>query len=654
MAGSYFQMGPFAKGDNLDSGQNIDNPSVKEVIVRSWVRSRENSIDPLASGSRVIATGKELETLLLDNRELIAAARPFMENLHKLVESSGFVVVLVDQHGYILDAIADTDVLESNRGMHYTKGTKLSEELVGTTAISLVVRSHEPIQVVGSEHYLLEHFPWACSAAPVSDASGNFIGVLSAAGPKKQVHCHTLGMVVSAAAAITNLLQVQKTQRDLENSARIHSTILNSISDGLLMLTAKGVVTFINPAGARILSINPNEAVGKHIASVVDFKPVVLKVLETGRGYTDKEFLIATKRGTLHFVKTAIPIKNKDGQLEAVIDIFREIKRVRKLVNQMVGATAQFNFEHIIGQSSGLGECIRLAKIAANSMANVLIQGESGTGKELVAQSIHNSSIRHDGPFVAINCGAIPRDLVESELFGYEEGSFTGAKHGGRPGKFEMAHGGTIFLDEIGEMPLDIQVKLLRVLQEKRISRLGAQSYVDIDVRVIAATNRELAKEVKDGTFRHDLYYRLNVLSIHVPPLRERQGDILFLVQFFLPKICQHLGVETKRFSPDALRVLSEYQWPGNIRELENIIERAVNICETQEISAEYLPRTLQASPTRPGEEPSLKDMERLLIQETVHKTAGNISSAAKLLGIGRNTLYSKLREHDLSFPRPR
>jgi len=191
----------------------------------------------------------------------------------------------------------------------------------------------------------------------------------------------------------------------------------------------------------------------------------------------------------------------------------------------------------------------------------------------------------------------------------------------------------------------------LRVLQEKRISRLGAQRYIDIDVRVIAVSNRELANEVKDGNFRHDLYYRLNVLSIQVPPLRERQGDILFLVQFFLSKICQHLRLEAKRFTPEALKVLSEYQWPGNIRELENVIERAINICEDREISVEYLPRTLQANPRSDGEY-SLKEMERLLIQETLKKTGGNVSSAAKSLGIGRNTLYSKLREHGLPIPR--
>jgi PAS domain S-box-containing protein len=632
----------------------IDPESVRGVIAESWRRCRQAKVDPMGGASSVIATGKELEILLAKSRRLIEAARPFMENLYRLVESSGFVVVLTDHHGFLQEVIGDTEVLESIWGMHYTKGVKCSEELIGTTAISLTLLGYGPIQVAGSEHYCRRYHGWACSAAPIQDGTGNFVGLLSVSGPRDQVHCHTLGMVVSAAAAITNLLQVQKTQRELEGSTRSQTTIVNSISDGLLMLDANGLVTYVNPVGARILNINAAEAIGKHIAAVVEFKPVVLQVLETGRGYTDKEFFIERKRGSLHLVKTAIPLKNKDGGLDGVIDIFREIKRVRKLVNQMVGATAEFNFEDIIGSSQGIQESIRIGKIAANSTANVLIQGESGTGKELIAQAIHNSSSRHDGPFLALNCGAIPRNLVESELFGYEEGSFTGAQHGGRPGKFELVHGGTMFLDEIGEMPLDIQVKLLRVLQEKRITRLGGQRCIDVDVRVIAASNRDLASEVKDGNFRPDLYYRLNVLPIQVPPLRERQEDILCLVEFLLAKMCRQLGVATKHFTPEALDVLVAYEWPGNVRELENVIERAVNICEGPEMPVEYLPRTLlSGSATKEAaQQVSLRNMEHRLIEEAIQRTGGNISHAAKLLGIGRNTLYSKLKQYRIPHAR--
>jgi len=633
----------------LSTGE-IDTRVIKPVIAESWLRCRQHGVDPQGGSSSVVATGKELERLLAQNQELIETARPFMQNLYKLVASSGFIVSLADKNGFLLEVIGDTEILESNRGMHYVRGVKWTENLVGTTAIALTLLGYGPIQVVGAEHYCREHQGWACSAAPLTDAAGNFSGVLSVTGQKSQVHCHTLGMVVSAAEAINNMCRVRKTQRALEESARVHSTIVNSMSDGLLVLDKNGIVTFINPAGARILQINAAEAVGKHLGDLVEFRPKVLKVLETGQGYTDKEFFIETKRGVLHFVKTAIPLRDKEGRLEGVIDIFREIKRVRRLVNQMVGATAQFTFEDIIGTSPAIRECIRLGKIAANSTANVLIQGESGTGKELVAQAIHNSSSRCEGPFVAINCGALPRNLVESELFGYEEGAFTGAGHGGRPGKFEMAHGGTIFLDEIGEMPLDIQVKLLRVLQAKRITRVGGQQYLDVDVRVIAATNRDLTAEIKEGNFRPDLYYRLNVLPIFVPPLRERQGDILLLVNFFLNKMCRQLGLPAKQFAPEALNMLVEYDWPGNVRELENVVERAVNICEAAEITPEYLPRTITDRPVSGSRgQNSLKEMERRMIEDMLQKTSGNITSAAKLLGIGRNTLYSKLREYGIA-----
>ena len=629
--------------------REIEPGSIKPEIVRSWLRCEQQGVDHRSGGSSVIVNGKELEALLARNASLIAAARPFMRNLYELMENSGFAVILVDRDGFVIEVIGDAIVLESHRGIQYVNGVKWTEDLVGTTAISLVLRGSGPIQVAGYEHYCRKHQDWACSAAPLTDAAGSLIGVLSVTGRKEQVHVHTLGMVVSAAAAINNYLAVQKAQKELEQTAQLHSTIVNKVSDGLLMIDGKGVVTFINPTGAKILNINPAEALGKHISTLVDFRPVVLKVLETGQGYTDKEFLIETKRGNLHFIKTAIPLKNSKGELEGVIDIFREIKRIRQLVTKMVGATAQFTFEDIVGNSPAMKECVRLAKIAANSAATVLIQGESGTGKELIAQAIHNSSLRADGPFVAINCGAIPRNLVESELFGYEDGAFTGAKQGGRPGKFELAHGGTIFLDEIGEMPLDIQVKLLRVLQEKRLTRVGGQRYLDIDVRVIAATNRDVAREVREGNFRHDLYYRLNVLSIVVPPLRERLEDIPPLIDYLLKKMCQQLDVGDKVFSRQAIERIMSYEWPGNVRELENVVERAVNICENAVIGVEYLPRTMSEKtvPVRWGPL-SLRDAEKKIIQETLAKTRGNISQTAKLLGIGRNTLYSKMKEYSI------
>lgn len=635
---------------------SIDTTVVRSAIAASWLRCRQRGMDPCGQISGLVVTGRELEQILAENREFITVATPFMQDLRKLVASSGFIVTLADRHGYLIEVIGDSELLESERGLNFVPGIKWTEESVGTTAISLALQDQEPVQVVGCEHYCREHHGWACSAAPLRDWRGGIIGVLNVTGPQEQVHCHTLGMVVAAAAAISNLLQVRHAQVEHEKAAQLHATIVNSISDGLLTLDRDGLVTFINPTGARILQVDGATAVGKHISSLVDFRPVVLSVLETGRGYVDKEFFIETRRGLLHFVKTAIPLQNQDGRLEGVIDIFREIKKVRRLVNHMVGATARFNFTDIIGESAALQECVRLAKIAANRTSTVLLQGESGTGKELFAQSIHNASSRADGPFVAINCGALPRNLVESELFGYEDGAFTGAKQGGRPGKFELAQGGTIFLDEVAEMPLDIQVKLLRVLQEKRLNRVGGQRYLDIDVRIIAATNRDLLREVQEGNFRRDLYYRLNVLPLIIPPLRERREDIMPLVQFFVHKMCTSMGLAPKEFSPAALDLLTQYDWPGNVRELENIVERAVNICEEAVMGPQYLPHSLlHTENSAAGSSQtalSLREMERQAIARALRETRGNVSSAARLLGIGRNTLYSKVREYNIPLPR--
>ncbi len=625
------------------------DPGVRSMIGESWLRCRRRGKDPYEGRSAVVATGPELETILAENRGLIEAARPFMDILCASLGKQDFVVVLADRNGYMLESFGSEEMLHSAFRMHYARGARLTEELNGTTAIGLALLGHGPIQVIGTEHYCQQYHEWGCSAAPLTDEDGSIIGILSITVRKEMVHPHTLGMVVSAATAVKNMLLAKCAQKELEEKSRLHETILNSLFDGLMMLNRDGYVTFINPSAARMILVDRVEALGKHMTALVPFKPVAMQVLYTGQGYTDKEIMVETSRGPQRFIQTAILIRDQEGKIEGVVDIFRELKQVHRMVNQMVGATARFTFEDIVGESMPIKECIWLAKVSANSNANTLVQGESGTGKELFAQAIHNAGPRAHGPFVAINCGALPRDLVESELFGYEEGSFTGAKHGGRPGKFEMAHGGTIFLDEIGEMPLEMQVKLLRVLQDRRILRIGGQRFIDVDVRVIAAANGDLTEDVQQGNFRSDLYYRLNVLLIPIPPLRDRQEDILLLAGFFLQKLCSQLGVPQKAFRPDAQALLAQYPWPGNIRELENVVERAVNICTEELIGPEHLPvHTHRAQEAERAAAHSLREMEKTLMQRMLDDCKGNISQAAKALGIGRTTLYQKIKHYGL------
>lgn len=335
--------------------------------------------------------------------------------------------------------------------------------------------------------------------------------------------------------------------------------------------------------------------------------------------------------------------------------------RHRGLSSQEV---AYFHFENIIGKSPALEHAIWMAKVAAQTDATVLLTGASGTGKELFAQSIHNASSRSHGPFVPVNCGALPKSLIESELFGYDSGSFTGAKKEGKAGKFEQANGGTIFLDEIAEMPLDVQATLLRVLQNREVSRIGSGKLVKIDVRVIAATNNPLSKLVQQNRFRGDLFYRLNVFCIGLPTLQEREGDLPTLINYFLKKYSDRRpDISIKGFSPDAFRKLEAYYWPGNIRELQNVVERAVYLAKSEYIEPEALPAAiLQYQPSALSEPQahiapaevalsgslSLEEMEKQQIENALRSCHWNVEKAATLLKINRRTLYRRIEKYNL------
>ncbi|TEB11816.1 sigma-54 interaction domain-containing protein [Pelotomaculum propionicicum] len=331
------------------------------------------------------------------------------------------------------------------------------------------------------------------------------------------------------------------------------------------------------------------------------------------------------------------------------------IKNIKNPIGQTTvpGNSTRYTFADIIGRSPRLQNAKRLAELASRSDSTVLLQGETGTGKEMFAHSIHNASNRKNGPFVAVNCGVLPKTLIESELFGYEEGAFTGAKRGGRQGVFEQANGGTIFLDEIGDMPLDIQASLLRVLEERQVVRVGGQRPVAVDIRIIAATNKNLVEEAAGGNFRPDLFYRLNVLSIDIPSLREREGDIMELANYFVRKISNRLGKVVNHIASGVKFLFQSYDWPGNIRELENIIERSISFCEGTTITLEDLPEYLKRKQPVAGNysvaDLNLRHLEEQAISEALSKFDYNISKVAQALGIGRNTLYRKMKEYEIN-----
>ena len=461
---------------------------------------------------------------------------------------------------------------------------------------------------------------------------------------------------------LQELVRTEKQQgaqlRELYNRSQ---AFLQSLSEALLAVDRDGFVEEINAVGLRILGRKSEEATQLHIDELVEDKPRLREWLDKGGQFSNRVVTLNTASGKVAAMANLQPIMDASTQVTGAVLTFREMGEVGRLVNRVIGVQRTFSFDDIIGQSTVMDKSVELARIAAGTSTNILIQGETGTGKEVFAQAIHNASAFSEGPFLAVNCAALPHDLIESELFGYVEGAFTGASKKGRLGKFELASGGTLFLDEVGEMPADVQVKLLRVLQEKAIVRVGGDRTIPIDCRLIAATNRDLLQAVAEGRFRRDLLYRLNVITIEVPPLRERRDDIPLFIQRFIETFAERNGKVVAGIDQGVIAKLSECAWLGNVRELENAIEHAVALVQGRSIGVEDFPPHLQDILQGGSEENSEKlttferarqnygKAQRQFYLEALRAEEGDVLRTARLLGISRATLYRRLKQFGLN-----
>ncbi len=435
------------------------------------------------------------------------------------------------------------------------------------------------------------------------------------------------------------------------------NALLQAVPVGIIILSSNLQLQQINKAALQLLDLQ---------GPPTQFQGVSLFELIGKNQLSESELRNSFKTWNIVAGKNrkSLSVTRSPSDSENLLLIIGPLKEVSYRQNQETsGGAAYYHFDDIIGNSACLLHAIDMAKIAAKNDPSVLLTGESGTGKELFAQSIHSSSSRCNGPFVPVNCGALPRTLIESELFGYVSGSFTGAKRGGQAGKFEQANGGTLFLDEIGEMPLSAQVALLRALQSKEIFRIGSEKSIKVDVRIIAANNIPLSSLVKEKRFRQDLFYRLDVFCILLPSLRERAGDLPILLNHFLHKYqAKRTDVIIKGFSPEAIHTMEAYPWPGNIRELQNAVERAVYMTQTEYIGDDALPAAIRnfQAPCDREEAPfsssalphvghiSLSEMEKQQIENALHLCHWNVKDAADMLKINRRTLYRRLEKYGI------
>lgn len=457
--------------------------------------------------------------------------------------------------------------------------------------------------------------------------------------------------LVRMASLISSKVAEQKAMDKLQYTSRQLEVIVNTLQHGIIAVDRAGRITCFNNEAGRILGFTPAEVTGQTVWELFPKFPFK-EVLTTGKEILDtiQVHYVGNKRKT--FICSTHPIICK-GKIMGAVGTVRDYREAHRQAQRLTANDYTYTFDDIISASGAMKEIKEQAKRAAQGYSTILIEGESGTGKELFARAIHTESPFYKGPFVAINCSAIPDSLLESELFGYESGAFTGARAGGKPGKFELADGGTLFLDEIGELPLFLQAKLLRVLQDRVIEKLGGTSSRPINVRIIAATNRNLLKMVNNGEFRDDLYYRLSVIPITIPPLRERKEDIAILLEHNLHKYARIMNKEIKGFAPDVFELLTAYHWPGNVRELENTVEYAVSFTDGEWIRKENLPpRIRERLPAADGSRTSLQEksleLERNTIEELLKKYGTSVEGKDKVaaeLGISRATLYRKIKK---------
>lgn len=598
-------------------------------------------------------TKSHVKKIIKDNKELIKESLIFINHIYDTLKDSELIALLTDKEGNILH-ISDFTRKNNSISKIIQTGLSLDENNIGTNAIGIALNDDIALQVNGNEHFAKILKGNSTTAATIHSNTGEIIGCFGFIAKKDYAHIHTLGIAISTAKAIENHLTHTKVSRQLNDANYYTFAIMNSLKFGVIAVNLEGEIHYANNFACQVLNIRRKELLKIPISQLIYNWGNISDQIVNNEKFLNEETILSIKKRREKFNLSVFPIYDEKNNLIGMVNSIREMDKVYQMINKYTGGNARFSFDDIIAQSKSMKSIISFCKKVANSPSTVLIEGDSGTGKEVLAQAIHNYSSRKDSGFVAINCAAIPETLIESELFGYDEGAFTDAKKGGRPGKFELANGGTLFLDEIGDMKPDMQVKLLRAIQEGTITRVGGDKVIPVDVRIIAATNKNLKDEVEAGNFRLDLYYRLNVIPVSIPPLRERKEDIPSLIKHFLNKKAKQLKKNKPNLKYRTLQDLLDYDWPGNIRELENHIEKIVNFNgeypltkKTAEEREElYVSNTTGSSPGYITF--TLDEMERKTIVRTLKLMNGNISKTAKTLGIGRNTLYSKLKKYKI------
>lgn len=638
--------------NNFIKGKPVNKSIVPRTIYDSWQRSLEYGVDPYSRNERFLSK-EEIKKQILDKDGLVKKFGDIIIEVQRLAREKGLSVQLFDSEANNIQMIAHSNFLHRELGVRNPIPANVSENVFGTNAGCLAMRENKSVQVLGPEHFNFYFHNFYCSAAPIHNSKGEIIGAINISSYSHKHTIDTLMLVTFLAKTFDSINFIMDTLGKLDTFSLAMSRTIEHLPQGMVYVNNDNEVEQYNDKMVELLGLDKSNIKADLTKYIIELQKVGLdQTTDKKEIYLDvqgrkKLFLVSTKK-----------IFNQDSNEERIIFL----ESAKKSYNNSQGNEADYIFADIIGNNKELIEIKRQAKTVAKSSSPVLIFGESGTGKEVFAQAIHNASPRKGGPFVAINCGAIPHDLVESELFGYEPGAFTGASKSGKPGKLEIACGGTLFLDEIESTPVNIQIKLLRALSTNKICRVGGIKEIPIDIRIISATKKDLLQEADEGNFREDLYYRIGIVALKLPALRERNDDIPVLAKHFIDMFAKEYNLKGLKVKEEFFEALTHYSWRGNIRELRNIIERSIvlsgdkdilSLCDLPDkIVKAYNYKSLKSKvklikDTKNDSSSLMRMSEEIVIEILLREEKGNLSRIADRLGISRTTLYNKINSNE-------
>ena len=621
--------------NTLSSGQ------LAEAIERSWRRCLNHGLTPDAAQTPVVITAQDLAVRQQNNHVLITHAEPEMATLSEQIAHTRSMVILTDNEGVILRTMGDQTFINDAQRLALSPGASWNEAHSGTNAIGTALVEQSAISVQGSEHFMSHHHALSCSAVPIFGAKNELLATLDVTNDFNVPQQHTLALVKMAAQMIENRLFRASYTAGVIVHFHARPEFIGTLWEGIAIFDEAGKLIATNRSGQFQMQLSLEHATqnGIHFNQLFDD---TLQQLKLRCGHQEKSVIFQTR--LMNGAKIFAQIAFLNAQTSTSIAQPTPPNR-----------TSAANLVLLDNGDSQIKQAIHQIKQVLEKNIPMLIQGETGVGKDIFARAIHDASPRKSNPWVAVNCAALPEGLIEAELFGYEDGAFTGARRKGSVGKLVQAHGGTLFLDEIGDMPLSLQARLLRVLQERSVTPLGSTQSIKVDFALISATNQKLKEKVDSGEFRSDLYYRLNGLSIKLPALRERT-DLNALIRVILE-------VEQARniaLSPEIMAIFAKHPWPGNIRQLHNVLRTAIALSDgrtltAQDLTQDFLEELNAHLPQKNWlndntETPSkLADVNAEIIRKTLSNHQGNISATARTLGLSRNTLYKKLREMGLA-----